>query len=79
MYTGGDTDTIHFLGMRFVDSSHKNTVAKVLPGRGKIFKHWQVRGYTRVGDHCFSVAYIFQTLTVDKKDCFDTHSVHSHV
>ena len=53
MYTGGDTT--RFLGMWLVDSSHRNTVARVLPGRGKIVKHWTVRGYKRVGDYCLSV------------------------
>jgi len=33
MYTGGDPT--RFLGMWLVDSSHRNVVARVLPGRGK--------------------------------------------
>jgi len=53
MYTGGDTTC--FLGMWLVDSSHRNAVAKVFPGRGKIVQHWPVRGYKRVGDYCLSV------------------------
>jgi len=53
MYTGGDIT--HFLGMWLVDSSHRNTVARVLPGRGKIVKHWPFRGYKSVGDYCLSV------------------------
>jgi len=53
MYTGGDTT--RFLDMWLVDSSHRNTVSRVLPSRGKIVKHWPVRGYKRVGVHCLSV------------------------
>ena len=53
MYTGDDTT--RFLGMCLVDSSHRNSVARVLPGRGKIVKHWSVRDYKRFGDHCLSV------------------------
>jgi len=53
MYTGGDTT--RFLGMWLVDSSHRNTVVKVLPGRGKIVKHWAVRSYKRFRYHCLSV------------------------
>jgi len=45
MYTGGDTT--RFLGMWLVDSSHSNTSARVLPGRGKIVKYWTVRGYKK--------------------------------
>jgi len=30
------------------------TVARVLPGRGKIVMHWPVHSYKRVGDHCLS-------------------------
>ena len=53
-YTGGDT--ARFLCMWLVDSSHGNTVARVLPGRGKIAEHWPARGYKKVRDHhCFSV------------------------
>jgi len=53
MYIGGGTTRI--LGIWLLDSSHRNTVARVLPGRGKIVKQWPVRGYKRVGDHCLSV------------------------
>ena len=53
MCTGGDTT--RFLGMWLVGSSHSNTVARVRPSSGKIVKHWPVRGYKRVGDHCLSV------------------------
>jgi len=53
MYTGGDTT--HFLGMWLVDSFHRNIVARVLPGHGKIVKHWPVCGYKRFGDHCLSL------------------------
>ena len=53
MYAGGDITC--FLGMWLVDSSHRNTVARVLPDCGKIVKHRQVRGYERVGEHCLSV------------------------
>jgi len=53
MYTDGDT--IRFLGMWLVDSSHRNTVARVLPGRSEIVKRWPVRGYKRVGEHCLAV------------------------
>jgi len=58
MYTGGDTT--RFLGMWLGDSSHRNTVARVLPGHGKIVKHWPVRRYKRVGGHCLS-AYLSNT------------------
>ena len=51
MHTGGDTT--RFRGMWLVDFSHRNTVVRALMGRGKIFKRWPVRGYKRVGDHCF--------------------------
>ena len=47
MYTGGDAN--RFLGMWSVDSSRRNTVARVLPGHGKIVKHWPVGGYKRFG------------------------------
>jgi len=53
MYTGGDTT--RFLGMWLVDYSRGNTVARVLPGRGKIAEHWPNHGYKKVGDHCLSV------------------------
>ena len=53
MYTGGDTT--RFLGMWLVDPSHWNTVARVLPGRGKIVKILLVRDYKRVGYHYVSV------------------------
>ena len=36
-------------------SFQKNIAARVLPGRGKIIKHWPVRCYKRVGDHYLSV------------------------
>ena len=36
LYAGGDTTL--FVGMWLVDSSHGNTVARVLPGRDKIVK-----------------------------------------
>ena len=53
MYTGGDSN--RFLGMWLVDSSRRNTVARVLPGRGKIVKHWPVGAYKRFGDDYLSV------------------------
>ena len=33
---------------------HRSLIS-LFPGRGKIVKHWPVRGSKRVGDHCFSV------------------------
>jgi len=54
-------DTTRFLGMWLVDSSHGNTVARALSGCGKFVKRWPVRGYKRVGDHCFS-GYLFKHL-----------------
>jgi len=53
MYTSGDTT--RSLGMWLVNSSPRNTVARVLPGHGKIVKHWPVRRYKSIGDHCLSV------------------------
>ena len=46
-------DTTHFPGIWLVDSSHRNTVARVLPSRGKVVKRWPVRGYKRVGDSVY--------------------------
>jgi len=67
MYTGGDTT--RFQSMWLVVSSHGNTVAIVLPGRGKIVKHWLVQNYKRVGDQwTTALVYIFQTFIVDIKD-----------
>jgi len=60
MYTGTGGDPIRSLSMWLVDSSHGNTAARaeakrhrVLQGRDKIVKRWPVRGYRKVGDHCF--------------------------
>jgi len=64
MYAG--VDTARFLGMWFVDSSHRNTVTRVLPGRGKIVKHWPVGGYKRFEDHYLSV-YLSNTYWTYKR------------
>jgi len=53
MFTGGDTT--RFLDMWLVGSSYRSTHARVLPGGGKFVKRCPVRGYKRVGDHCFNV------------------------
>ena len=71
MYAGGDTT--RFLGVWLVDSSYWNTLARVLPGRGKTVKHWPVRRYKGLGT--IALVYIFQALIVDIKDCLDIHSV----
>ena len=51
--TGGNTT--RFLGRWLVGSPHRNTVARVFPGRGKIVKYWPVGGYKRFGDHYLNV------------------------
>jgi len=72
-------DTTRFLGMWVVDSSHGNTVARVLPGRCKFVKRWPVLGYKRFGElGSTALVYIFQTLIVDIKYCLG-HAQCSHL
>ena len=53
MFIGGGIT--RFLGMRLLDSSHSNTVARALLGRCKIVKYCPVCIDKKVGDHCLSV------------------------
>jgi len=39
----------------FIPSVQNYNHPRLLPGRGKIVKHWLVRGYKKVGDHWFKV------------------------
>jgi len=65
MYTGGDTT--RFLGMWLVDSSHRNTVARVLEGVVKL-PSIDLSVVTK-GLGTNVLVYTFKTFIVDIKDC----------